>query len=436
MNPNRRALAVTAICLLAYGLARTQSLPFFFGVPAMVLGVRPAIGGFVIVELASFFIPPLSGYRRKGAAGRRKLNRLGWAAALLLAIAQTCFYVKFLMEAGATDRWSTDSIEQARWMEILGPVAAFLLIVAAFVGACILAGVMTRHGAANGFCSILVFESLFDPVLRLVGRVRAAESIYAGLTPENLAPLAAMAACTAAACWFLRRPCQTPARTPQGEDLQHALPPFPQGILPLAQAAVAVLFMRLWSSIEDLPNSAAASAAVMLCTLCLLTCVYFFCLGSADSVACSLAGRLEFPASLRERLVRQTCLGAAAMTGVWLVFLAPLPLTSSPASVTEAAYTIVQCAALASVLLDACAQWSFRGRFLRAVRLAAFDDPHVATYAQELLRSQGIESMVQALHFRRLFLIFNPLVKVVLYVPAEQSERAWELLRLEEFATV
>lgn len=68
-----------------------------------------------------------------------------------------------------------------------------------------------------------------------------------------------------------------------------------------------------------------------------------------------------------------------------------------------------------------------------ATRLIEFDNVHLAAYARVVLRREGIDCLIQAYHYRRLLYIFQPLVKMALYIPIDQRHAAAKLLRMDQF---
>ncbi len=136
---NAMALAITIVLAAVYFGCQTVTVPYAPSYHLLTLGLKPAFGAFMFVELLSFVVPPLTSFRRQGLAGRRKLNVAALLLAVVIALLQGYYGAQFLLADPDTELPG----------EVLSPTAAekqFLAIVmVSLLGGTILATALA-HG--------------------------------------------------------------------------------------------------------------------------------------------------------------------------------------------------------------------------------------------------------------------------------------------------
>jgi len=126
----------------------------------LALGLGPIMGGFLLVELFSFILPPLTKWKESGSSGRERLNRLSLAMVFMVS----CF------QAYSTVRMS-ESLNVFSESVIFGHskfaqesfVFVLLLVGVGILYALIV--LISKRGLANGFLVVLFF-SLFNTPLK------------------------------------------------------------------------------------------------------------------------------------------------------------------------------------------------------------------------------------------------------------------------------
>ena len=142
-------LGVLAICLIARWIP-VPTIPLEAGqfvvtrVPSSIiaLGVKPLIGGYVLVELAALLVPRWRSWRTGGAAERAKLAR----ASLLLGLGLSLFQAVILNDAWQVQFGLPTEGRGVRVITLIGTV--FLL-----VG---LAKIVDREGLGSGLVVVLL----------------------------------------------------------------------------------------------------------------------------------------------------------------------------------------------------------------------------------------------------------------------------------------
>jgi hypothetical protein len=412
-------VVVTLVLLAAYFYARRIPLPgvdrdglFEMQVSSelssvLMLGIRPLIIGFLVVELFSLMTSPGRRLRQLGIAGRAKLTRASLAASFLLAGVQ--------------------AIGITQWLEIQsapsgGPIVAnpgfgfrlltVMTLTAVTAALYVFAQILSAYGVGNGFALMILTTS----VMSIVNAGAKSLKGFDDSTFQGIVVLLALGVVVLLVRFF---------RT--AEDAW--MPAFPQGLVPVY--AVLWIFPLLWVGVDvaaHLPRSSQppfAAPVTVLIMVPLLSWLFFQLFSSRERLHANLTDTDEFlddlAAALRRRALIATVLltlGAAAFL-VWRNY--------RPNALAYA-LQFLEVVVLVAIVLDLWDQYRFERRVGATALLIQLDNVHFSYRLEERLQEAGIDALARGHQFRSLFFFFGALFKIDVLVPAEQLDRAREVL--------
>jgi SecY len=421
-----RQLVVTLVGLVLYWLGESVPLPFLdreavasFQEAAdlglgrlsiLALGVAPLLTGFILVELFSLLFPPGKRLRRGGMAGRAKLNRAALIASFVIAAVQALGIALFL--ESVTSPGGMTLATSPGWAFRIATVATLMGATAALFA---LGNLLSVQGIGNGFCLFV-----------LTDLARSAWWAWQAAPPDADPAASAFALATPVVLFGL--PLLAYFVASDRERPPGPLPAFPQGILPVTLALVALglpgYLQRFWPESAPLsPPQPWTDLVALLVLVPVLSWATFHLFSGPSRLKGEMAGDPEELAglalTLRRRLKPSTGLLIAGAVAVfaWQVFQ------------PGAQVSWIDFASLAIALaigLDLRDQYRFAARHGGAERLLELDNVHLAHRLADRLRAGGVDVLLQARRYRSLFFFFGPLVKIGLLVPRDQVERAWQ----------
>jgi hypothetical protein len=378
----------------------------------LMLGLRPLLTGFLVVELFSMMTSP--GRRlRQGTAGRAKLTRAALAASLLLAGLQ--------------------AMGIAQWLELQSspggapfvptPGLAFRLLTVATLTAAtaalyVFGQLLSTYGIGNGFALMIVSTTVMSIVSGGAASLRGVtDASFQG--PVFLAIVGTV--------FLLARFFRT------AEDAWR--PAFPQGLMPVY--TVLWLFPLLWLGVNvaaGLPRSSEPQYAVPL-TILIMVPVFSWLFFQMFSGRARLQANLtdsdeqldELAAALRRRALLATVLmaiGAAAF----------LAWRSYRPNALAFAVQFVDLVVLVAIVLDLWDQYRFQRRTGATALLTQLDNVHFSYRLEERLQEAGVDALARGHQLRSLFFFFGALFKIDVLVAEEQLGRAREVLAELEMA--
>lgn len=432
------ALAITILFAAVYGACYLVPAPHAPIFHLMTLGLKPMFGAFMIIELLSCVLPPLTRFRRQGVSGRRRLNLMAISLALLIATLQGYAGSNYLLA-------NPDSQVTLPGDDVYSSAAETqftLMVIGTLLGGTVLATGLaygiTRLGVANGFSVLMLGEFFW-------AEFSAALDSKAGAIDEisprefDLARLLLLVSMLAVGVWFLRVPRRFRVRRSDAVVAELPLPPFPQGVVPLGLTHLISLWMAayVWgpTSIGSWPHMIVlAFAAVPM-----LSWILYRWFSSPNRIATGFAGRIRLDPSAEADLSRQfkVATGLLVTVPLLLAFVYSFTRVQSTQSVSaEWLVTTATMLAGCALMLDTFNLWMFRQQVSTSVRIADLDNVHVAGYAMDLLKRNDIDVCLQGFHHRRLLFHFGAAIKIGLYVPVSKADLARQLLKAEELHIV
>jgi hypothetical protein len=416
---------VTLVLLAAYVYARRIGLPgvdrdglFEMHISSelssvLMLGIRPLIIGFLLVELFSLMTSPGRRLRQLGTAGRAKLTRASLAASFLLAGVQ--------------------AIGITQWLEIQsapsgGPLVAypgfsFRLITVATLTAVtaalyVFAQILSAYGVGNGFALMILTGS----VLSIVNAGGKSLKGFDDSTFQGIVILLAVGVVVLLVRFF--------------RVAENAwMPAFPQGLVPVY--ALFWIFPVLWAvagGLAGLPRSAQprwAEPLTILILIPLLSWLFFKLFSSRERLHANLTDTDEFLDGLAPALQRRAQIATVLLTLGTVAFLVWRNYRPNALAFTLQFLDVV---ILVAIVLDLWDQYRFERRVGATALLTQLDNVHFSYRLEERLQEAGVEALARGHQFRSLFFFFGALFKIDVLVPAEQLDRAREVLAEVETA--
>jgi hypothetical protein len=369
------------------------------------LGVNPLITGFLLVEIGSLLVTPGRRLRAQGWEGRRKLNRIALGASLALSFSQAAGVALFF-ERTHSDL-TLPPVDQPGWLFRLIVTCTLTAVTAVIY----LAGnFITTWGVGNGLC-LLYLVSNVPSLLRSLHRTFNAPDDRALLDAAILAAIGAVV--------LLR--VQRVGVTEGDETLEIPLPAFPQSIAPvnvtygifaLEPVLPTVMGVATWLFLPS-----------FLALVLFLSLLFFWWLGTRRRLAADLPAGIdlapEADAALRRQFLVATGFLVAAPLLYWAL-LHYLDIHMGPFSFPLLLFTV-------ATGLDLYAHVRFLSAH-DAAPVLELDNVHLAAYLERRLAAHGIPALVQGYQARSLYLLFGPLFKMHLLVPAERLDEAEALL--------
>jgi len=429
IQPARRAMAIplegrvllTVALLAAYVYGSRIPLPLieldesYFGTPQvsiLSLGIDPLITGFLLAELFSLLTSPGRRWRQGGVAGRAMINRMALIVSLILAAA----------EALNIARVAEYVVNPSGMPAVANPGALFTLLTvltltAATAAVFAFAQFLSAYGVGNGFVLLILVE-----IGKWVWKVFQGKWKYFESSPAQGLGIFLVAVLVVILFRFIRR----------AED--DWLPAFPQGSLPLIwllSALPTVLQYLARLHLLRFEISGNDWLGIILIGTPLLSWLTFHMFSSRSRLEANLTDAQDFldelAAALRRRAIPATVLltlGAA----VSLVGHQRWPHTLA------ASVTFQELLFLMAIGLDLWDEIRFRRRHGSAARLVQLDNVHFSYRLEEELQKAEIAALARGHQFRSLYFFFGPLYKIDMLVPAEQLDRAREVLAELEMA--
>jgi hypothetical protein len=363
-----------------------------------VLGVRPILSAFVVVELATLMVPRWRRVRLQPAA-RIASGRYVAMLGLVLAVVQSYLAVHYLSELGRTGGELFAPGLATELAAIASLPAGTLLLV-------IVAGMIRQHGLGNGYGALIASGWVIDAVRPMLD----------GPTPGHALGLVTLAAIGAATVGLLRMRI--------GDDRQASLRVPASGTVPFTSAAVVGVLgvvalhgvSAVWWAGEFRPDPFGPGWGMVGWSV-LLVPVWSFAF-SRPAVLAPLAARAQIlppgqASWLRATLVSLVVLGLISVASRLAVDTHP-----DAAALCDPASAML----LAAVMLDLVADLrAWRGDLVVAWPL---HQPHHAELVRRTLADAGIACHLAASHLRTLLAVFGPYVPIDVVVPARSVDAA------------
>jgi preprotein translocase subunit SecY len=394
-----------------------------FKTTIFMLGYRPFVVCFIVVELLSLVLPVGRRIRRRSSEGRKKLNKTSIAASLMLCAIQA------LAVAIA--------MERTTWL-VPNPGWRFrLLIFATLVGGAILvfciANLISRWGVANGFC-VLIAADILCPTIRHL--VISPGDLWNGQPIVWFECLVAIVVVRLLIAYYRKTATANALTAEPDRTLNFDLPAFPQGILPLIWAFG---LFSLPASIRNVMNPGLGAQAISFWVFLLGTTVLivvFSAIGlalfsSKKRLAYNLPSGVQLNDDIEQRLRNQVIKSTAVLAGGSAIMLIMEHLLGHVFIIGFANLIF-----LSAVTLDAIEQMRFFWKHSRSVELIELDNPHLASYLKSLFESSGVNVVFQTYHCRRLYFFFGSLAKMRMLIASEDAELARKLVDLKSIQII
>jgi hypothetical protein len=369
------------------------------------LDLNPLVVGFILVELFSLLTPWGRRLRRPGGDGRARLNRAALITSLLLAGTQ----------AAGVAVWMERMSSPAGAPVVGSPGLGFLLLTiltltTATAALFILCQLISRYGVGNGFALVILLQILMD-----VSRFLEKDGV-ASFDPVSFQGLALLllAALAVLVVRFFRT----------AEDAW--LPAFPQGIVPVQLALYfSPLLWAMGATRAIALETPLAQPLLALVLIPLFSWVTFHLFSSRPRLQANLSDPDELLDELAAALRRRAIAATALLTLGTALFLAwqsyrPDALASS--------LSFTSIVVVAAIGLDLWDQFRFQRRHGETALLAQLDNVHFSYRLEERLQEEEILPLARGHQFRSLFFFFGAIYKIDVLVPAEQLDRAREIL--------
>ena len=394
-----------------------------FKTTVCMLGYRPFVVCFVVVELLSLVLPIGRRMRRQAGEGRKKLNVASVAAGLVL-----CAIQALAVAIG---------LERVAWL-VPDPGWHFrLLIWATLMGGAVvvlcIAHLISWRGIANGFC-VLAATDFLSPIIRQLA-----------VSPGDLwngAPIVWFECFGAIVVVRLliayhRRPATVEAFTREPDrTVNFDLPAFPQGFLPFVWAMGILNLPAFIRNIVN-PGSVGQGGSFWIylpgttVLIVVFSAIGFVMFSSKRRLAHNLPSGVQLGDGVERRLRNQVTKSTAVLAGGSAILL-----TGEHLFVREPIIDYANLIFLSAVALDAIEQFKFMWKHGRSVELIELDNPHLASYLKGVFASSGVDVVIQTYHYRRLLFFFGPLTKMRMLIAPEDVEPARKLLDLKSIQII
>ena len=428
----------TAFLVGLYWLGQQISLPGInevvqVGPPAarfkttiFMLGYRPFVICFIVVELLSLVLPVGRRMRRRASEGRKKLNKASIVAGLVLCAIQALAIAI--------------TMERVTWL-VPDPGWRFrLLIFATLVGGAILvfciANLISQWGVANGFC-VLIAADILSPIIRRL--VVSPGDLWNGKPIVWFECFVAIVVVRFLIAYYRRTATAKALTAEPVRTLNFDLPAFPQGILPLIWA-LAIFSLPAFTRNVIYPELGSQVVSyrifLLVTTVLILLIVVFSAIGlalfsSKKRIAHNLPSGIQLNDDIEQRLRNQMIKSTAVLAGGSAILLILQHLFGHVFIIGFANLIF-----LSALSLDVIEQMRFSWKHSRRLELIELDNPHLASYLKGLFESSGVDVVFQTYHCRRLYFFFGSLTKMRMLIASEDVELARKLVDLKSIQII
>lgn len=399
------------------------------------LGVQPFLTSFLVVEIAALLLPAGRRLRAGGVTGRGKLNALAAGLGVIFATVQAGAFAVFLQSQTSPTGAALVPTPGAGFR-----VVAVLTLVAGSTACFGLAQAISRFGLGNGLGWLLGLTAIRPLVHGISNQLSGREPEAPWLGLELLLLLAA----GAATVFLLRRGRERRRVTRQGGDFALVLPAFPQSVIPVqwGQSMAGMFWMFLgggglfgallprWLSLEQ-PLARHLCVVITVLAVPVLSVAFYRLFSGRARLASALGGDAEATPGLAALLTSKATL---ALTGFTLGFTL---LAWYPEVSLLSGLTYIEVVLLVALVTDLVAEWRFRSeRTGGTVRLLELDNVHLASCLEGELAAASVAALARGYHFRSLFFLFQPAIKIDLLVAEADLPRALEIVQPERLEKV
>jgi preprotein translocase subunit SecY len=482
LSPTQRSIAITAALLLVYELAVYAPLTLLFPdthfsnvgpefkftnlFNLFMLGFMPAISGFFLVEICSFFLPPLKAWRMEGKSGRRRLTKWSLIVSLLLATIHSSSLVQIF--TGLILPNGQHLLEYPTFAHqtllVLVPVLGFIML-------CGLAELITRYGIGNGFAVIIGYGilfsipqsiyDLFTDYLEIENLSLGRKNIMTGEPPNLVGILIFIFILAVLYKKFWRgvpltvlykkfwksvpvlfkriRPVILKGKVKR-KSVDFQLPYLPQGVFtflwPLAIISyVHVLVFRWEWSKKFLHDSTWSYWCIYTILLFGTSYLGYWLISHPDRIVHNTHGRITFQEGWERKVDWHAIRAIIIVTLLWFLWNSPLAIYAEE-NVLRGSLGLASLITLAAILKDVFDQYRFMKASKKYRVLATFDNVHFVTVLKGQFEAEGIRFCVQAFEYRRLYYFFEPLIKMRVLVDSRDWEKANQLADLENVTII
>lgn len=482
LSPAQRSLVTTVGVLLLYQLIGYAPLTFLFPnthfsnvgpdfrftnhFNLFLLGFMPAISGFFLVEVCSFFLPPLKTWRKEGRKGRSQLTKWSLIVSLLLAALHASALVRSF-----TGRILPNAQHLLEDPSLSHQGLLVFVMVFGFVMLCGLAELITRHGIGNGFVVIIgngiVFSipqsivDLFTSDVRSENLSFGRKNIMTGEPPNLVGILIFIFLLAVLYKKFWRgipltvlykkfwnsipvlykkiRPAILKTKTKR-KSVDFQLPYLQQGVFSLLWPYSIIMnfaqfgFGSEWST-KWFNYSNWTYWLIYTVLLAAISYLSYFLISHPQRIAHNTLGKISFQEGWQKQVQHNALRSITAITLIWFMWNAPLAVIGKE-SVLNETLGLTSIIMLVALVKDVIDQYRFIKVAEKPRVLATFDNVHYVTVLKGLFEAEGIRFCVQAFEYRRLFYFFEPLIKMRVMVDARDWDKAVQLADLENVTII
>ena len=372
----------------------------------------------MFVELWSFVFQTGRRLRRRGTAGRRRLNALGVGTGIVLAVVQG---------AGVAIALSRQGLLVSN--SLFGVVVTDIILAAGSAIALLLAEAVSRWGLGNGFCLFLMLRAaeVLVPYYR--------EQVLSGTLRSGIEPLLALASIGVLLKMFVQGPVVVLSDS-EKREVSATFSTFPQGLVPLTWTSAVFINLSALPPLLGITWIGLPRTPILeLCTAALIV-TFSFCTFHLFSSRKRLDSNLPDGAlPPGDDLSPVRWLPATALLVVFGTVLNErgsflgLQLQQIP--------SFAVLVMLVAYVLDLAVEIRFRLKYGAEIGSAIeMDNVHGVSYLRGVLAMHGIDSVARAFYYRSLFYFLEPIVKMELLVPTAKMVQALEIIDAEKVDVV
>ena len=482
LSSTQRSIAITVGLLILYELVGYAPFTFLFPnthfsnvgpdfkftnhFSLFLLGFMPAITGFFLVEVCSFFLPPLKTWRMDGKRGRKRLTRWSLIVSLVLA----ALYASTIVHT-FTGRILPNGQHLLENPSLAHQGLLVLVVILGFAMLCGLAELITRYGIGNGFVVIIGYGIIFSipqSIVDLFTKDAGMENLSMGRKnimtgePPNLVgivififllavlykkfwrgvPLAVLYKRFWNSVPVLLKRIRPPLLKSKvkRKSVNFQLPYLPQGVfvllwpVNLLSDLNALIFNWDWSY-NYLSDSTWTYWSIYTVLLFIFSYLGYFLVSHPDRILHNTSGRITFEKGWEQKVDWNAIRTIIIITLVWFLWNSPLAVIGRE-SILFGSLGLVSIITLTAIIKDGIDQYRFMQKTKNPRVLATFDNVHYVTVLKGLFEAEGIRFCVQAFEYRRLFYFFEPLIKMRLLVDARDWDKANQLADLENVTII
>jgi preprotein translocase subunit SecY len=376
------------------------------------IGLTPVLTGYFIIEIVFLIFPPLNSIRDSGIQGRKIINDWALGFSFLLAVAMAWSLVSTLSGLRMPD--GSPLIHNLSFFVLITHTLFFL---AGFALLIYIGHLISKHGIANGFCVLLAIPILESLYYSLVKHVRYTMDNNIRVNYIGFLLLIIILVC------IFKLIKNLDWKVPLlNEKIQSVhLPFFVQGVSAIVLGTFLYTLIDSRFHLRQILGTKQYTwefALGMTFLTIIASAICYWLTSSSKRVAASLGVERQNLIMGYKPFIQSTVV-IAIITFAW-----SMPFPYEDTTFIPGLMSLATAITLIAFFIDLGAQVVFTKNCSNSVEIIEFDNIFLASAVKDKLDDAKISHCIQSYNYRRLYFIFQPFIKMKVFVDRTKQVEA------------